>query len=814
MHAATGHKGDTFMNTNASAWAQHYGILITLLLTCMLVSLTTASSRAAPPANLLAENPAFTSPAPDASKPPGWAGFWSRSKDGGRGYVDTSVMHSGSPSYHISSTARADWSLTYGSTVAVNPGEVLTLSAWVKCDQADTAQISVVTRTRSGDVISWNYAPAPVSGTTDWQQLQTQFIVPDDCATVQFRLSGSGIGTYWITDCAVLRLHIAHLIGTRSKTIRLYNDSLDVLVNGATGSLTIRDRRSRRQWTQTGQPGSAVVISAVQSTHREVALKLVDKLNGGVLTVKYLLHSAAPEIDVTLSKDGSLNEPVFFPPALDTGAHTDLILPLNEGIMYAAGDQTVSPSYLTLYAGHGGLSMPWYGIVDRETGSGIETIVHTPDDAAVKMDRLGSGRLTLQPTWEASKGTMHYPRALTYVVIGRGGYVAQAKYYRRQILNTSAFVTLAAKRRANPDVDKLVGAADVWNWTGNKVELCREMKKLGMNRVLWSNGGSRDEVQAINRLGYLTSVYDNFQDVYPPGSPSYLNTRGWPADLVWTRDGQYMHGWDIYTKKPDGTNEVLHGGVIASSRAVTWAINKVPGDVAAHGYTCRFIDTTTATPWREDYNPAHPLTRSDDRRYKMRLLDYVSNTLHQVLGTETGIEPAVPYVHYFEGMMSLAPYRLPDSGRDLIDYKVPTPEFVRYQVGYSNRIPLWELVYHECVVSYWYWGDSSNKEPEFWDQRDLYNILYGTPPLYLFDDPVWAKYKSRFVSSYNSVAPVIRRHGYSEMISHWFVTPDGSVQATHWSDGETVIVNFGESVYHTSDGRRIDPHGFLAGRDP
>ncbi len=161
-----------------------------------------------------------------------------------------------------------------------------------------------------------------------------------------------------------------------------------------------------------------------------------------------------------------------------------------------------------------------------------------------------------------------------------------------------------------------------------------------------------------------------------------------------------------------------------------------------------------------------------------------------VTGTETGIDPSVPYVHYYEGMLSLGPYRLPDAGRDMIKYKPPTPDFLKFQVGHFYRAPLWELVYHDCVVSQWYWGDYNNKAPEVWDRRDLFNIPYGTPPMYMFNAEGWEKNKQRFVESYKRICPTVRRLGYDEMLSHEFVSGGHAVQRTRWKSGAVITVDF------------------------
>ena len=81
--------------------------------------------------------------------------------------------------------------------------------------------------------------------------------------------------------------------------------------------------------------------------------------------------------------------------------------------------------------------------------------------------------------------------------------------------------------------------------------------------------------------------------------------------------------------------------------------------------------------------------------------------------------------------------------------------------GPLYRLPLWELVYHDCVVAQWYWGDYNNKLPALWDRRDLFNALYGTPPMFMFDRALWARTADRFVQSYQTTCPIARATGYA-----------------------------------------------------
>jgi hypothetical protein len=92
----------------------------------------------------------------------------------------------------------------------------------------------------------------------------------------------------------------------------------------------------------------------------------------------------------------------------------------------------------------------------------------------------------------------------------------------------------------------------------------------------------------------------------------------------------------------------------------------------------------------------------------------------------------------------------------------PPERVAKFQLGQAYRLPLWELVYHDCVVAQWYWGDYNNKLPALWDKRDLFNVLYGTPPMFMFDRKLWETQKARFVQSYTNTCPYVRAAGYAD----------------------------------------------------
>ena len=224
----------------------------------------------------------------------------------------------------------------------------------------------------------------------------------------------------------------------------------------------------------------------------------------------------------------------------------------------------------------------------------------------------------------------------------------------------------------------------------------------------------------------------------------------------------------------------------------------VGAELKTHPYNTRFIDVTTAAGWDICYNPAHPMTRGDSRAYRMDLLRLLGDDFGLVVGSETGHDAAVPFCDYFEGMLSLGNYRVPDSGRKIAEVwtNVP-PRVAKFQVGATYRLPLWELVYHDCLCAHWYWGDYNNKLPSLWDKRDLFNAKQ------------WEADKDRFVRSYRVTSPVARKTGYSEMLDHRILSADRLVQRTTFADGTVVTVNFGETPFALPEGGTLAAGGYL-----
>jgi hypothetical protein len=736
----------------------------------------------------------------------GWGALWTRDAGAGSAAIDRRERHGGRQAVRVEHTGERDWSLGSSLTLAVQPGDVYDLSAWVRVQGRGSATLGVVTRDGGGTALAWAWGGRTVRATGGWVEVRSRFVVPPGVTTIWPRLIGDGPATIWCDDVVLARQEPLAVDRDLPARLVIRNDALEATFRTRDAAFELRDLRGGRAWSQAG---SGLMVLRASAGGATMALRLLDPGTMREIAVEARLADAAPEMRLSLRASGEMHEPVAWPPPFASSPGDLLILPVNEGISYPVDDASLPAMRYHLYGGHG-LCMPWYGATDGGgAGAGWMALIETPDDAAVALPRR-DGRLVLAPSWEPQKRAFGPDRVIRFVLVDRGGYVAMAKRYRAYARETGLLRTLAEKRRSVPAVDLLVGAVNVWCWERDAPALARELRGSGIERILWSAARPPDELAALNAMGVLTSRYDIYQDAMDPAQYPRLRwiQSDWTSDawknddLLIGADGDWVRGWEVETKQGGR----IPCGVLCDRQAVAYARRRIPAELATHPYRSRFIDTTTASPWRECWHPAHPMTRTESRGFKMDLLRYVSEECGLVTGSETGHDAAVPWVHYFEGMMSLGPYRVPDAGRDMARVLDEVPDRVAtFQTGHRYRLPLWELVYHDCVVAQWYWGDYNNKLPALWDRRDLWNALYGTPPMFMLDRKSWQARHDRFVQSYRATAPVARATGYSEMVTHAWLTPDHAVQRTTFAGGIVVTVNFGESPFTLPDGRILAP---------
>ena len=611
----------------------------------------------------------------------------------------------------------------------------------------------------------------------------------------------------------------------------LENDTLAVAVEPKDGLISVTDKRTRRTWRgdatakDAGLPRSWRCKTVKRTGKSAVELTFCDE--GGDADKLVVVELSGTEVLVTLGFGRTTPiERLRYPYPLSTQKGDRLIVPRNEGMGYPVDEEHESMWSPPFFCGHW-LSMHFFGVAEDQSGAGMMAIVETPDDATMEIYRLGERKL-----WSAGAGWLGefkkwgYPRRVRHVFFEKGGHVAMAKRFREYARSCGWLKTFGEKMEQRPNVAKLPGAPNIWAMIPekDKISHAKELKALGITRFLWSSGGDAGTVNAIAAMDdVLVGCYDVTQDVYHPslmahmGSPGKkgTNDEAWPHDVMWTGDtpDTWRKAWGIEVK--EGTNVVMdYCATMCDVKAPVYLYERVYKELKQKPYTARFLDTTFSEPWKECTNPAHRQTRRESHFWRRELLRMLEERFGLVTGSERGSCSGVPMVDYFEGMMSIAGYAFPRAGRDIrVTWTNEIPKDVRkYQVGAEYRLPLWELVFHDCCCAHWYWGDTQNKAPEIWDRRTLFNILYATSPMFLYTEKQWPSIREHVAATCKKTIPVCRAVWASEMTDHRILTPDRLVQRTHFSNGIEITVNFSERDWTDERGRRIGAGNFAVWR--
>jgi hypothetical protein len=489
----------------------------------------------------------------------------------------------------------------------------------------------------------------------------------------------------------------------------------------------------------------------------------------------------------------------------------------------------------------GNLNMPWFGA--SKNGSSVLVTLHTASDAALHLignkvvDKKGSafinrsGELegtrisSLSPIWKSSKKELSYSRKMRIELVDHG-YVGMAFRYKEYAKEAGRYVTLKQKIAQNPEIEKIIGAPDIkiycftnrinnpyfkaWsepvlngyskvNTTFQQVgEMADELKAMGVDKCMFLLGGwnrmgyDREHVdmwppaeaaggikglakacKTVKKNGYLFALHDNYDDFYPD-APSFDEKY-----ILRDHDGSLHKGgvWDgglCYITCPSLREELLNRNMAL-----------IQGSISLNAY---YFDVITNTSHYECYDERHPLTRQEDLKYRLALLDNIAER-GMVIGGERGTDWAMPVVGFCEGL----------SGGGTGYHRGLT-----YRSGLT--VPLFYLVYRECVVGYWQHGTPHGREDHA--NHVLLDLLYGQPSSWSIEYAQWSDLKPMIKETYDLLGRFHEKTAHLAMVDHQYLTEDYMVQRTKLNDGTEVWVNFGFTTYE-KESFTLPPKGFL-----
>jgi hypothetical protein len=610
-----------------------------------------------------------------------------------------------------------------------------------------------------------------------------------------------------------------------SKTWTLSDSNLQVDFDDQTALIKVSDRRCDKVWEQVPfdqetlvkkveQKGNALIVTFVKPFIFKAILSLTE----------------TSDLDVRIVANEKLPLKEFsFPSAFKSpDKNHSLLLTNSEGILLPVDDTEYPLASERIYYCGGGLVMSWLGIMDNQSKTGYMAILKTPHDADLRTFRQ-NGQIMFKPLWLPSLTKFGYERKVSYSFFDKGGYVAQAKKYREHIWKENKVITLKEHLKNTPTLDKIMGAVHMYVWNdAREVSIAKEMKSSGIDKafILWdANHVPYPEIgydTKLKELGYATGFYDIYTDLHPRDTAIYTE----PYEFRFRPAYPGLLS-DLALRAIDGKTLVnAHGATSCPRSILPQMTTRMDAMLKEYPHDGFFLDVWAAGGLFECYSSKHPLTRQRFAKEVNKNHKIVADRFNRYLGGEWGADYLIPNIVFAHGMMTLhrtwwgtgierkgtihyaGDWNNNASPSAMVGTRTANNAYLKYSINEYNRVPLYQLVYHNAIVSSWRWDDANNHAPELWWKKDLFNVLYGTVPMWSLDRNRWNEFKQTFIDSYKAICPWLQQIGYDELVSHRFITENHKIQESVFSSGKKVIVNFGDEDFEF-DGKKIKAKGFL-----
>jgi hypothetical protein len=238
-------------------------------------------------------------------------------------------------------------------------------------------------------------------------------------------------------------------------------------------------------------------------------------------------------------------------------------------------------------------------------------------------------------------------------------------------------------------------------------------------------------------------------------------------------------------------------------------------------FTAWFVDCDAAGELFDNYDPKFPTTQSEDATIRCERLEWLTQKHNLIVGSEDGCAYATRSIHFAHGMMTpvfgwgdpdlkdrKSPYWLgpywPPTGPGVFTKQVPLKPF--YQKLYFDpryRLPLYQVVFHDSVITTHHWSAASLKFSNQLTTTELFELLYDCPPLYHLNEKEYKAHRARILTHYAAFSPVHRILVTQAMTGFEFLTPDRQVQQTTFANGGKITANFSTSNFKKLPARSI-----------
>ena len=354
---------------------------------------------------------------------------------------------------------------------------------------------------------------------------------------------------------------------------------------------------------------------------------------------------------------------------------------------------------------------------------------------------------------------------------------------------------------------------DEWG-DGLSVKLLEQFAENGLDRLWlgvdsWQEGFRHPKAVAkAKALGYLIGPYDSYHSIHHPNEKDTWETAQFDLTLYETgaivnADGTKSRGF----KKKGYHLSPLVAQPYVENR-VNGIVEQMPSD-----FNTWFIDCDAYGELYDDYSTSHPATQLDDMNARLARIAWIRDTHHKVVGSEGGAAYSAATIHFAHGMTlpvigwgdpdmksKTSPYYVggywPPEGPAIHIKQVPLKSnYLYHYYDPRFRLPLYQMVFHDSVITTHHWGSASLKFENAIGTLALLELLYNVPPLYHLNIAEFEKHKAWIKKHYAFFSPLHRKIGGQPMTDFEWLSDNRQVQRTEFGNIVEMYANFGTDPF-------------------
>jgi len=474
------------------------------------------------------------------------------------------------------------------------------------------------------------------------------------------------------------------------------------------------------------------------------------------------------------------------------------------------------------------LSMPCYGYeVSNET---IGYILHT--DLRNELQFLVTGaRLSNLVKHSCCELDQKYDYEISVAFAGKS-ILGPAWNYKHYLISQGVYKTLTEKACENSEVKKLFGAPHVYVWgDGRTTEFLTYMNSVGIDRLwigfeqsLVNNNDTDVNATFINmalKLGYLVGPYDEFHTMMDPklaDCPNVIFEDMYPYASVIDSQGKRMPGF-----AGRGYYISSQALLLNNNQAIYNRIDKF----LKTGINSYFLDCDATGELFDDYASEHTMSQYKDRENRLARMAYISDDKKMVLGSESAVAWAAPVLAFTHGTFAVNnnahwPFMQNKnvyggwypSERPKIFFKSiqAQDEYVNNKYNPCYRIPLFQAVFHEALVTTDRWEISHMKFNNIVEVRELLELLYGVPSIWALDMSDIKKHTKRFKKLFSFFSPLHKIIATEPVTSFDWLTKDRKVQQITFGDIVRLVANFSDDKFKELPAKSLQAYWLQNGK--